>query len=122
MQFVRYFFVGGLAFAVDFGMLAFFTEVCGIHYITSNTLSFVLGLLVNYFISIHWVFTNSSFKNRKLEFFFFAIIGVIGLALNDAVLWICTQQIGIFYLLSKVIAAATSYLWNFFARKYLLFK
>ena len=122
IQLIRYFFVGGIAFLVDFGMLAFFTEICGIHYIVSNSLSFILGLFTNYFISIFWVFTNSHFKNRKLEFLFFAMIGVVGLLLNDFLLWFFTKEIGIYYLLSKIIAVAVGYLWNFLARKYLLFK
>ncbi|MDR1879032.1 MAG: GtrA family protein [Bacteroidales bacterium] len=121
VQFFRYFFVGGLAFLVDFAALALFTEVCHFHYIISNTISFTLGLLVNYFISVLWVFNNSNVKNRKLEFVLFAIIGIIGLGINDLALWIFTHGYGIFYLLSKVLAAMVSYLWNFLARKYFLF-
>ena len=122
IQLFRYIFVGGFAFLVDFGMLAFFTEVCDIHYIISNTLSFIFGLLTNYFLSIFWVFTNSSLKNRKMEFIIFAVIGVIGLGLNNFLLWFCTEKIEIYYLLSKIISAAVGLFWNFFARKYLLFK
>lgn len=121
VQFMRYFFVGGCAFAVDFGTLALFTEIFHFHYILSNTISFILGLLVNYFISIFWVFTNPNLKNRKVEFILFAIIGVVGLGLNNLFLWVFTQGLAIYYLLSKILAAAICYLWNFFARKYLLF-
>jgi putative flippase GtrA len=121
VQLTRYFFVGGLAFAVDFGALAFFTEICRFHYLLSNTIAFIFGLLANYFISIFWVFTNSNLKSRKVEFILFAAIGVIGLGLNDLLLWIFTQGLAVYYLLSKILAAAICCLWNFFARKYLLF-
>jgi len=122
VQFFRYFFVGGVAFAADFGALAFLKEICGLHYIAANTISFIIGLTINYFISIFWVFTTSTFKNRTVEFLFFAVIGVIGLGINDVALWLLTEKCGIFYLLSKIVAAAVGYLWNFFARKYLLFQ
>lgn len=122
VQFVRYFFVGGFAFVVDFGLLYILTEYAGLHYLLSATLSFIAGLLVNYIISCLWVFNGSKFKNRLVEFLFFAAIGVVGLVLNDALIWLFTDCIGTHYMFSKIVAAAMVYLWNFFARKYLVFR
>ena len=122
VQFVRYFFVGGFAFVVDFGLLYILTEYAGLHYLLSATLSFISGLLVNYIISCIWVFSTSKFKNRLVEFLFFAAIGVVGLLLNDALIWLFTDCIGTHYMFSKIVAAAIVYLWNFFARKYLVFR
>lgn len=122
VQFVRYFFVGGFAFVVDFGLLYILTEYAGLHYLLSATLSFISGLLVNYVISCIWVFSTSKFKNRLVEFLFFAAIGVVGLLLNDALIWLFTDCIGTHYMFSKIVAAAIVYLWNFFARKYLVFR
>ena len=122
VQFVRYFFVGGFAFVVDFGLLYILTEYAGLHYLLSATLSFIAGLLVNYIISCLWVFNGSKFKNRLVEFLFFATIGVVGLALNDTLIWLFTDCIGTHYMFSKIVAAAMVYLWNFFARKYLVFR
>ena len=122
VQFVRYFFVGGFAFVVDFGLLYILTEYAGLHYLLSATLWFISGLLVNYIISCIWVFSNSKFKNRLVEFLFFAAIGVMGLLLNDALIWLFTDCIGTHYMFSKIVAAAIVYLWNFFARKYLVFR
>ena len=122
VQFVRYFFVGGFAFVVDFGLLYILTEYARLHYLLSATLSFIAGLLVNYIISCLWVFKGSKFKNRLVEFLFFAAIGVVGLALNDTLIWLFTDCIGTHYMFSKIVAAAMVYLWNFFARKYLVFR
>ena len=134
IQFVRYFFVGGFAFIIDFGLLYILTEYAGLHYLLSATLSFIaglvvrfgmvsrLGLNVNYIISCIWVFNNSKFRNRIVEFLFFAAIGVVGLGFNDLLIWLFTDCIGTHYMFSKIVAAAMVYLWNFFARKYLVFK
>lgn len=122
VQFVRYFFVGGFAFVVDFGLLYILTEYAGLHYLLSATLSFIAGLLVNYIISCIWVFSDSKFKNRLVEFLIFAAIGIVGLALNDALIWLFTDCIGTHYMFSKIVAAALVYLWNFFARKYIVFR
>lgn len=120
IQLIRYTIVGGLAFVVDFGLLFVLTEYAGLHYILSATCSFLAGLLVNYYISTAWVF-ESAFKSKQIEFTLFALIGVVGLGLNDLLIWIFTENFQIYYMLSKLITAVLVYLWNFLGRKYLVF-
>lgn len=121
VQFVRYTFVGGAAFAIDFGMLFLLTEYLGVYYLVSAAISFLLGLMVNYLLSVKWVFYKHTFTNPALEFLLFAVIGVIGLFINEFFLWVFTQKFMLYYLLSKIITAIIVYLWNFLARKALLF-
>jgi putative flippase GtrA len=121
VQLIRYTFVGGFAFLVDFGTLYFLTEIFNLHYLISAAIAFILGLTTNYFLSIKWVFQTRSIKNRKIEFLLFSVIGLIGLGLNELILWIFTDLLLIHYLLSKIITAIFVYLWNFIGRKYLLF-
>ena len=71
---------------------------------------------------VRYLFNNSKFRNRIVEFLFFAAIGVVGLGFNDLLIWLFTDCIGTHYMFSKIVAAAMVYLWNFFARKYLVFK
>ncbi len=120
IQLIRYTIVGGLAFVVDFGLLFILTEYARLHYILSATCSFLAGLLVNYYISTAWVF-ESTIKNKHIEFTLFALIGIIGLGLNDLLIWIFTEKCHIYYMFSKLITAALVYLWNFLGRKYLVF-
>ena len=123
IQLFRYTLVGGTAFIVDIGLLYLLTEYLYIHYIISASLSFIAGLLVNYIISTHWVFDKESsiVTNKSLEFLFFSLIGIIGLGLNDALIWAFTEFLGLYYILSKIITAVLVYLWNFLARKYFIF-
>lgn len=121
LQLFRYTFVGGFAFIVDFGLLYVLTEFAGFHYLVSATLSFVVGLVVNYLLSKVWVFTQSTYSNKRVEFLLFAVIGVIGLGINNVSIWFLSDVIGLWYMLSKAITTVVTYLWNFFARKYILF-
>ena len=121
VQLFRYTFVGGFAFMIDFGTLYIFTEYFGIHYLLSAGISFILGLLINYFLSIKWVFNNRTMNNRLLEFFLFSGIGLIGLGLNELFIYILTNILLVYYLLSKIITTLIVYFWNFFARKVMLF-
>lgn len=133
IQFIRYTFVGGVAFLVDFGTLSaltLFPFFC-FHYILSSALSFILGLLLNYSLSIRWVFNKRTFENWKFEFTVFSSIGLIGLAFNSLFIWFFTdtfflvvvkiENMQIRILSAKIISTVFVYIWNFFARKMILF-
>ncbi|MDR2011219.1 MAG: GtrA family protein [Bacteroidales bacterium] len=121
IQLFRYTFVGGFAFLVDFGLLTFCKEILDLHLLVSTTIGFTAGLIVNYIISIFWVFTKSKYKNKKIEFLIFSIVGIVGLGLTNLFMWVFTDIVGIHYMISKVITTILVYLWNFFGRKYTLF-
>ncbi len=121
IQLFRYTFVGGFAFVVDFGSLYALTEFAGLHYLVSAAVAFLLGLCVNYLLSVRWVFNSRTMSNRWLEFGLFALVGVVGLGLNELIIWFFTEKVGLHYMGSKAVSAIIVYLWNFFARKRLLF-
>lgn len=121
IQLFRYCFVGGFAFVVDYGGLYILTEYCGLYYLLSATISFILGLVVNYLLSTRWIFSKSKLKNKTAEFLVYSLIGVVGLGLNSLFLYLFTDGLHIYYMLSKIITAAVVMLWNFFARKIILF-
>ena len=121
MQFIRYFFVGGIAAVVNIGLLFIFTEVININYVISNIIAFIFGLIVNYCLSKKLVFTNDNSINKVFEFIMYAVIGVLGVGIDTLMLWIFTDKFKIYYMLSKIISTMITFIWNFVARK-LLYK
>ncbi|MBN2444151.1 MAG: GtrA family protein [Spirochaetales bacterium] len=121
IQFIRYAIAGGVASVFDYGSMLLFTEVIHVHYLISSGIGFCAGLIVNYILSVFWVFPVKMMKNRVLEFMVFGLIGFIGLGLVTLFLWFFTDLISIDYRISKFIAMGLVLLWNFIARKYLLF-
>ncbi|MDR1006582.1 MAG: GtrA family protein [Bacteroidales bacterium] len=121
LQLFRYTFVGGSAFVVDFLLLWLLTDFCGLNYLISATISFIVGLCVNYFISVRVVFFQSKVDDKRLEFLYVALIGGVGVGLNDLFIWLLTAKVGIYYMLSKILTAVVVYLYNFFARRYLIY-
>jgi putative flippase GtrA len=121
LQLFRYGFVGGMAFAVDYGTLFVLTHFAGVPYLWSAAVAFVLGLVTNYLISITWVFQHSGKMRLWQEFLFFAIIGIVGLFLNELIMYAGTDILGLHYMVSKLISTGIVFFWNFFARKFLLF-
>jgi len=114
--------VSVLALAVDCGGLLFLKEELHLNYITAATISFLLGLIVNYTLSRKWVFKKTQVKNQFTEFLVFGAVGLTGLILNDIIIWLVTEKLALFYFISKIIATAIVFFWNFFLRKFLLYR
>lgn len=121
-EFVRYFAASLIALIVDIGSLALLTSFFHVPYLTSGWIAFTFGLVIVYLLSIFWVFEIRKVRNVWVEFLTFLIIGVVGLGINELVLWIFTGLFGFFYLISKIGSVVIVFSWNFFARKFLLFR
>ena len=122
VQFLRYIMVGLIVFIIDLGSLFILTEVFGIYYLISAALAFTLGLIANYFLSISWVFNTRIITKGHFEFGVFAVIGIMGLFFNEVLIWFLTEDQEINYLISKIFASILILFWNFYARKFILFR
>jgi len=120
-EFVGYAIVGLIATIVDVGSLYVVTEFMGIYYLLSNVIAFSLGLITNYSLCTRFVFKSRKLENTFAEFGVFTLIGVIGLGLNTLLLWSLTQFVGVYYMISKVIAVIIVFVFNFWLRKKILF-
>lgn len=93
------------------------------NYMIAAAIAFVVGLAVNYALSIWFVFSESSkVKNKVKEFVVYGIIGLIGLLITEGIMYLFTDVFGLYFLISKIIAAAIVLVWNFAARKVVLYK
>lgn len=78
-EFIRYIFVGGIAFFIDISTLYFFkTKVflslgdMGIY--ISTALGFLTGLIFNYIFSLAFVFKSAKEQKKGRDIFFFLFI------------------------------------------------
>lgn len=122
LQLLRYGFVGGVAFVADYGTLFLLTHYAGMHYLWSAAVAFAIGLTVNYLLSISWVFNRNRSAKPWVEFMVFTLIGIVGLGLNELIMYVATDLLSMHYMLSKLISTALVFCWNFFARKLIIFK
>ncbi len=118
----RYFLVSCLALGVDFALLIALTELLGLNYLISGAVSFLAGAVVAYLGSVLWVFSARRFSDRGQEVAVFILIGVGGLGLNELVLWSLTEYVALHYSVSKLGAAGAGFVFNFVARKVILFR
>ena len=122
IQVLRYGVAGLTAAAIDTGLLALLTEVFGDRLLLLWTgIAFACGLATTYLMSIKWVFSNRT-MSQSAELVIFIFIGLIGLGLTELLVWFFAIRLGWHYLLAKITAATTVFIWNFTAKKILLFR
>ena len=122
LELLRYFLASAAAFTVDAGTLYLLTEYVGIHYLVSAAIGFMLGMATIYLLSIGWVFSTRRVEKTHHEFLIFALIGVIGLGINEAGLYLLTEFLSFHYMMSKLLVSFLVFSWNFAARKLMLFR
>ncbi|MEN2738050.1 GtrA family protein [Microbacterium sp. X-17] len=117
VQLVRYGIVGVVAAAFDTGTLLLLTNVFGVSYLVAGTVGFAVGTVVNYAMSVTWVFRRTS--QPYVEMALFVLIGAAGLVVNDVTLWAGQAWFGLDLFWAKMLAIVVGFLWNFILRKIL---
>jgi putative flippase GtrA len=120
-EFSKYLLVGGIAFVADFAALALLVSGLGLHYLTAAFLAFLLGVWVNYLLSVRWVFGFRAVGHKGAEFTLFLLVGVITLLGSLGLMALLVEGAGLHYLLAKCLAAAFTLITNFAGRRLLLF-
>ncbi len=122
LEFLRYGFASALALLMDAGSLYLITEYLGVDYLLSAAIGFMLGMVTIYVLSIRWVFTKRALDDQRKEIMLFVLIGLVGMAINEAGMYAFTEVVGFHYMLSKLFITGGVFLWNFVIRKWLLFR
>lgn len=110
-----------VAFACDFGTLAFLVQVAGWHYLPAATAAFLVGAVVAYVLSVTYVFRFRRISDRRVEFAGFAAIGAVGLAVNAGAMFAGVEWLGLHYLAAKMLAGGFTFALNYIARRLALF-
>jgi putative flippase GtrA len=129
-EFARYLIVGGTAFLVDYSTLYLtktylFANVGDWGVYLATAIGFIAGLIYNYILSLVWVFKSARERNKGKTlsaFLIFAVIGVIGLLLTEGGMYIGYDLLLIDPMIVKIFVAAVVLVWNYAARKLLIFK
>jgi putative flippase GtrA len=122
-QFVDFAAVGGIAFLIDYSILMFLSQQIGWNPVFSAFISYVVSTVFNYLASMRFVFKHRDDLSKKREFVLFVIFSLIGLLMNEIIIWIGTQSFGngaFAVTASKLVATVIVAIWNFFSRKHWL--
>lgn len=116
----KYLAVGSAAFVVDALTLVILVSGFRGDYLLAACIGFIAGLIVNYYLGLKFVFSGVNQATAK-DFFKVAAIALVGLVLTEAGMFIGVEAIGLHYFVAKAVTAAIVFVWNFGARKTLVY-
>jgi putative flippase GtrA len=111
----------GAALAVDMSVLYALTHFARWHYLLAAACAFLAGAAVAYTLSVRFVFQFRGLSNRSAELAAFMALGVAGLLVNEAALFVAISAAGLGLLTAKIVAAGCTFATNFTLRRQLLF-
>ena len=120
LQMVKFGAVGFLCFLIDYGIMLLLTELAGVNYLISCCISFSVSVIVNYLLSMHFVFAAKANMKKRTQFVIFVILSIIGLGLNQLFMWLFVDLVHIPYQIAKLVVTAIVMLFNFVTRKVFL--
>ncbi len=139
-QVLKFGVVGGLSFLIDFVITMIVSAICRAAGTTVETAAavgglfgFCISLVFNYFMSMKFVFERRDDMDRKKEFAIFTLLSVIGLGINELILYfgviVCfsvvpasAQYPSAVTALVKMFATGVVMVYNFISRKMTLEK
>lgn len=101
-QIIKFGLVGVLCFFIDYfiylGANAFFTwtgiaDIFPWYYLISGFLGFTVSVIVNYLLSMKYVFVRKEDMSRRREFIIFLILSIIGMGINELCLFVGIELI-----------------------------
>jgi len=117
VQFFKFSIVGIICFIVDFAVLYVLKEFVNMHVLLAAGISFSVSVVLNYILSIYFVFDVDRQKNKKRNFILFVVFSVIGLILTELLMKFGIDVLKINYMLVKVGATLIVMVYNFVTRK-----
>lgn len=118
----KFLIAGGIATAVDLLLLFFFTDILGIWYLLSATISYSLAFIVSFGLQKFWTFRDLSTDKIKKQFFYYLLMTFITLFLNLFFLYILVEFFKVYYLLARFIIGLFLALNRFLINNFLIFK
>jgi putative flippase GtrA len=129
IRFAKFCAVGMSGTVVDFGILTALKELAHMPTLPANIISFSTAMVNNFIWNYLWTFRDIRGKKISLVFIQFAVISIIGLGLNSAIVVLLEHPLNFLftrpntgYLAAKFLATIAVLLWNFFANRFWTFR
>jgi putative flippase GtrA len=121
LKFFKFGLVGASGVVVDFGVTWLLKEQLRLNKYLANSMGFACAVLSNYILNRLWTF-HSADPQVGVQFAKFAVVALVGLGMNNAILYFLNEQRGVQFYTSKLVATGIVMIWNFGANYLFTFR
>ncbi len=120
IKLIKFIIVGCSGLIIDFLLTYVCKEKLVLNKYISNSIGFTNACISNYILNRIWTFSSQN-PNISTEFITFIFVSIIGLIINNSLLWLIHNKFNINFYLSKFGAIILTTIWNFLANYYITF-
>jgi putative flippase GtrA len=120
-KFIKFGIVGVSGTAIDFGVTYSFKEWLKTNKFLANSIGFSVAVTTNFIFNRYFTFQSQS-PDVWGQYLKFCLIGVVGLAMNNAIIFLFDKKYNLGFYASKLAATLLVMLWNFGANFLFTFK
>ena len=120
LKFIRFGIVGTIGFVIDFSITYLLKEKLKTNKFVANSIGFSLAVINNYLLNRYWTFRNHN-SSILGEFSLFLLVCLIGLLLNNIVLYLLNEKANFSFYIAKIGSVFVVMLWNFTANYFYVF-
>jgi putative flippase GtrA len=120
IKFIKFGVVGLSGVGVDFGITWVGKEKLKINQYVANSCGFMAAVVSNYILNRLWTF-HSTDPSIALQFGKFLLVALVGLGMNNAIIYLLNEQKGVKFYTAKLIATGIVMIWNFGANYFFTF-
>lgn len=113
IKFFKFGMVGLSGVVVDFGITYLGKEKLKLHKYLANSIGFIFATTSNYLLNRYWTFIVPGQEARFLEFSKFFGIALLGLIMNNLIIYLFNDRLKFNFYLSKLFAIVIVSVWNF---------
>jgi len=106
---------------VDFGTTWLLKEKVKVNKYIANSTGFILAASSNYLFNRFWTF-HSVNPRIVYEYGSFILISIVGLAINNLIIFLLNEKMKLNFYLSKLFAVGVVTIWNFFMNYMITFR
>lgn len=120
-KFLKFCIVGFSGMIIDFGTTWFLKEKIKINKYLANSTGFIFAASSNYLLNRFWTFHS---VNPRIagEYVSFISISIVGLAINNLIIYLLNEKMRLNFYLSKLFAIGVVTVWNFFMNYLITFR
>jgi len=113
-KFLKFGVVGFSGVFVDFGVTWICREKLRLNQYVANSIGFLCAVVSNYILNRIWTFQSQD-PSVAMQFSKFFLASLIGLALNNGIIYLLNERLRLNFYVAKLIATAVVTVWNFWA-------